>query len=94
MTTKTERITILVTPEFKAFLNSEADKEGVSVGELVRARCEHPAANDLGSERELLESLTQEIREDTQRASKSLDQGISRAEAVLAEIAGRRSHAK
>ena len=40
MTTQTERTTILSTPEFKAWLVDEAKKEGVSVSELVRQRCQ------------------------------------------------------
>ena len=37
---KTERVTLLTTPQFKAFLGVEAAREGVSVAELVRSRCE------------------------------------------------------
>ena len=33
---KTERITILGSPDFKAFLSREAKKEGVSLSQLVR----------------------------------------------------------
>lgn len=36
---KNERITILGTADFKAFLVAEAEREGVSVSELVRRRC-------------------------------------------------------
>ena len=39
MAAKTERITILGTPDFKAFLAREAKKEGVSLSQLVRQRC-------------------------------------------------------
>jgi len=34
---KTERVTLLTSPEFKAFLRAEARREGVSVARLVRA---------------------------------------------------------
>ena len=34
---KTERVTLLTSPDFKAFLNAEARLEGVSVAELVRS---------------------------------------------------------
>jgi len=37
---KTERITILGTPEFKNSLTREAQKEGISLSQLVRQRCE------------------------------------------------------
>ena len=42
---KTERVTLLASPKFKAFLTTEARREGVSVGELVRSRCQ-PKAGD------------------------------------------------
>ena len=37
---KTERVTLLTSPEFKSFLTKEARSEGISVAELVRSRCE------------------------------------------------------
>ncbi len=39
MAVQSERITILGTPDFKAFLTREAKREGVSMSELVRQRC-------------------------------------------------------
>lgn len=36
---KSKPISILGTPEFKAYLSEEAKKEGISVSELVRQRC-------------------------------------------------------
>ena len=43
---KTERVTLLTTKEFKSFLRAEAQREGVSVGELVRVRCEQKQSPD------------------------------------------------
>ena len=43
---KTERITVLGSTEFKAFLSSEAEKAGLSVSELVRQRCEQKPGED------------------------------------------------
>lgn len=55
MAVQTERITILGTPDFKAFLTKEAKKEGISMSELVRQRCtQKPATKD----EELLVELT------------------------------------
>ncbi len=88
---KSERVTILTSPEFKAFLGSEARKEGVSVAELIRARCERPAAND-NAEQELLEHLTQELKAATKRAGRSLDKGIKKAEFVLKQIEKRKAN--
>jgi len=37
---KTARVTLLTSPDFKKFLNVEAQREGVSVAELIGSRCE------------------------------------------------------
>ena len=83
MSVKTERITILGTPDFKAFLTREAKKEGVSVSQLVRQRCENsPASQD----EELLLQMVVEVREATKRAKQSLDRGIRDTERTLAKL--------
>jgi len=80
---KTERITILGTPEFKAFLVREAEKEGVSVSQFVRQRCENsPQTQD----EELLAAMVEEVKLATARAAGSLEKGLSDAEQVLAEL--------
>ena len=84
MAIKTERITILGTPDFKAFLIREAKKEGVSLSQLVRQRCEKkPEVNE---DEELLAALVKEVGEATARAKDSLEKGLDDAEQVLAEI--------
>ena len=83
MTVKTERITILSTPSFKAFLNREAKKEGVSVSELVRNRCRKPAASE---EEQLLAELMTQVKTSTTKAKQSLEKGIKDAELVLKEL--------
>jgi uncharacterized protein YpuA (DUF1002 family) len=81
---KTERITILGTPDFKDFLTREAKKEGVSLSELVRQRCEKkPTSNE---DEDLLTALVEEVRAATARAKVSLGKGLDDAEKVLAEI--------
>jgi len=80
---KTERITILGTPDFKKFLTQEAKKEGVSLSQLVRQRCENKSSN---KDEELLSALMKEVGEATARAQSSLEKGLSDAENVLAEI--------
>ena len=80
---KTERITILGTPKFKAFLVREAKREGMSVSQFVRQRCENrPQTQD----EEILATLVEEIRTATAKASASLEKGLSDAEQVLAEL--------
>ncbi|NOQ47405.1 MAG: hypothetical protein GQ559_12205 [Desulfobulbaceae bacterium] len=84
MAVKTERITILGTLDFKDFLTQEAKREGVSLSQLVRQRCEKkPTDNE---DEELLAALMKEISAATTRAKVSLEKGLADAEKVLAEI--------
>jgi len=84
MAAKTARITILGTPDFKAFLTREAKKEGVSLSQLVRQRCEKKPVNI--EDEELLAALVKEVGEATARARTSLGKGLTDAEQALAEI--------
>jgi len=84
MAAKTERITILGTPDFKAFLIREAKKEGISLSQLVRQRCEKKPA--ISEDEELLAALLKEVAEATARAKDSLEKGLADAEQALAEI--------
>jgi hypothetical protein len=84
MTAKTERITFLSTPDFKAFLSAEAAKEGTSVAELIRHRCENKPANS--EDEEMLLAMAEEVRKATARAKESLEKGLADAEKVLKEI--------
>jgi hypothetical protein len=79
---KTERVTLLTTKEFKSFLRAEAQREGVSVAELVRVRCEHKPHPD----EVVLGKLTAELREALRTAESSLKDGLSEAQSTLAEL--------
>ncbi len=79
---KTERVTLLTSPEFKAFLASEARREKVSVAELVRSRCEGRPSEDEA----VLIALTAELRAAVSQAKRSLREGLAEAEAVLAGL--------
>jgi len=83
MSVKSERITILSSPEFKAFLNDEADREGVSVSELVRSRCRAVPPSD---DEIVLKELIIQATKATERASKSLEKGLNDADKVLKEL--------
>ncbi|TKB28234.1 hypothetical protein FCL47_01700 [Desulfopila sp. IMCC35006] len=84
MSVKTERITILGTPDFKAFLTREAKKEGVSLSQLVRERCrQKPATTE---DEELLSLLVAEVVQATAKAKVSLERGLADAEKILTEI--------
>ena len=83
---KTERVTFLATKEFKLFLGEAARREGVSVAELVRVRCEqNPSADEVS-----LAELTGELREALTEAKSSLRAGIAEARSVLAELKSKR----
>ncbi len=82
MNTKSERITLLGSQEFKAFLASESRKEGISVSELVRRRCERAPTDD---ERALL-ALAGELRKSTAEARRALEDGLAAATAVLRQL--------
>ena len=83
---KTERVTLLATPQFKAFLGVEAAREGVSVAELVRSRCEQRP----DAEEALLASLAADLRQAVREAAASLKGGLAEADSVLAELRARR----
>ncbi len=83
---KTSRLTLLTTPEFKAYLGVEAARDGVSVAELVRSRCEQkPDADEA-----MLATLAAELRKAVREAKASLKAGLAEADAVLSELRGRR----
>ncbi len=81
---KTERVTVLTSPDFKAFLGAEARREGVSVGELVRARCERRPSDEEAD----LAALTVRLREAVGAAKAALKDGLDEARAVLTELRG------
>lgn len=84
---KTERVTLLTTAEFKTFLAAEARREGVSVAELVRNRCEQRPSDDETA----LAALAAELRRSVTAARKSLREGLEEAHAVLSELAATRT---
>jgi hypothetical protein len=61
---KTERVVFLATPQFKALLQSEAQREGVGVAELIRRRVEGAPSE----EERLLIELTGELRHAVEEA--------------------------
>ena len=71
MTVKTQRVTILTTPEFKSYLGKEAKDLGVSVSEFIRIRCLKDAP--LSTDEQMLSALIEVCNESTQRANDALD---------------------
>ena len=86
---KTERITLLTSPDFKAFLSAEAVREGVSVAELVRTRCERRPTD----EEAILAELTGELNKAVIEAKRSLKSGLDEAQSVLTELRAKRGSA-
>ena len=84
---KTERVTLLTTPEFKAFLVAEALHEGVSVAELVRVRCEQRE----GADAVALRTLARELSQSVNRAQQALRGGIEEADSVLKALRAARA---
>jgi hypothetical protein len=79
---KTERVTLLTTPDFKAFLAREAAREGVSVAELVRSRCERRPSDDEA----LLAALTKELLGAVAGARSALREALAESSRTLREL--------
>ena len=84
---KTERVTLLTSPDFKAFLSAEARREGISVAELVRTRCERRPTEEEAE----LAALTSELNTAMGEAKRALKDGLDEAQAVLGELRARRN---
>lgn len=89
---KSERITFLATPEFKARLAQLASLKKVSVGEVIRARFgQAPESREAVEERELQE-LAAELRAAVSEAQTSLREGIAETESALAALRKSQEH--
>lgn len=76
---KSERITVLSSPEFKAYLVEEAAKAGISLSELIRRRC---AKQPTADEAQLL-ALTSELQKAVKEARNSLLEGLASVQDAL-----------
>lgn len=83
---KTERITFLATPEFKANLTQLAVRENTSVGEVIRGRFERAQNRPDASEESELRALVADLRVATAQAQISLSEGLAEAEQTLREL--------
>jgi hypothetical protein len=79
---KSERVTLLTTKEFKRYLGDEAKREGISVAELVRTRCQRKPQHD----ELILAEATLALREALDGARTSLKEGLKEAQNVLHEL--------
>jgi hypothetical protein len=85
---KTARVQVLTTPAFRDWLQKEARNAGVSVGELVRRRCEGASRE----EEEAVAKLAAQLRKEVRRAQVSLRSSLAEAEALIAELRSNREH--
>ena len=83
---KSERITFLATPEFKANLTQLAVRENTSVGEVIRGRFERAQNRPDASEESELRALVADLRVATAQAQISLSEGLAEAEQTLREL--------
>ena len=83
---KSERITFLATPEFKANLTQLAVRENTSVGEVIRGRFERAQNRPDASEESELRALVADLRVATAQAQISLSEGLVEAEQTLREL--------
>lgn len=88
MSAKTERITILGTPEFKAFLTDQANAEKVSVSEFVRRRCVQPVALD--EDMQTLAELVSALHVAVDAARDEMNESLDFAKDVLQELQSNR----
>ena len=83
---KSERITFLATPEFKANLTQLAVRENTSVGEVIRGRFERAQNRPDASEESELRALVADLRAATAKAQISLSEGLAEAEQTLRQL--------
>lgn len=88
MSTKTERITILGTPEFKTFLIDQANVENISVSEFVRRRCVQPVARD--EDNQTLAELVSALHVAVDAARDEMNESLDFAKDVLQELQSNR----
>jgi Ribbon-helix-helix protein, copG family len=85
---KTQRITLLISPEDKRHYQSLADDRGLSMSELMRDAVRSYGANTIDDTPELA-ALTAELREAIPAMRKSLRMANTSVEKALASMASR-----
>src|SRR5712691_4147164 len=83
---KTARLQVLTTPAFRDWLRSEASKAGISVGELVRTRCEQR----VGDEEAALAKLTALLRKEVRLTRAAVRHNLDETRSILGALRARR----
>lgn len=79
---KTARLQVLTTPAFRDWLRKEARQAGVSVGELVRTRCEQR----MGDEEATLAALTVLLRKEVSATRAAVRRNLDETRMILNEL--------
>ena len=79
---KTERLVLLVTPQFKAHMAQLSASNGVSVAEYMRSQFER----EPNSEEAQLASVVHELHASVTAARKSLVEGLAEVESALLHV--------
>ncbi|MGA6981933.1 MAG: hypothetical protein WCC95_00230 [Candidatus Sulfotelmatobacter sp.] len=86
---KTARLQVLTTPAFRDWLRKEARKAGISVGELVRVRCEQR----VGEEEAALAELTALLHKEVTATRATVRRNLDETRAILRDLrAHRKTH--
>ncbi|MFZ0817396.1 MAG: hypothetical protein WAM78_17870 [Candidatus Sulfotelmatobacter sp.] len=83
---KTARLQVLTTPAFRDWLRKEANKAGVSVGELVRTRCEQRVSDEEAA----LVDLTALLRKEVTATRAAVRRNLDETRAILSDLRARR----
>ena len=83
---KTARVQVLTTPAFRDWLRKEAKSAGVSVGELVRTRCEQRVSDDEAA----LAELTTLLRKEVTATRTVVRRNLEETRSILSDLRGRR----
>lgn len=88
---KTERMTILLTPQQKEVIAAKAKKLNLSAGEVVRRAVE---VYQSGSDDALLMALAEELERSVKEARTALKSALAETRATLDQLATTRSAAR
>jgi hypothetical protein len=83
---KTARLQVLTTPAFRDWLRKEASKAGISMGELVRTRCEQR----VDDEEAALADLTALLRKEVTATRAAVRRNLDETRAILSDLRSRR----
>ena len=81
---RTERLTILVSPEEKAAITARARELGMSVGETLRFAFQ--AAGQASPDDAFLEAFVADVEQTMEQTQARIDAALTSTEAIIAEL--------